>query len=173
MPFPDKSILEKIHEYAVVPVNKLVFSEQMLEYCKSNVCGNYGKSRTCPPACGTIEEQRKNILTYKEVFVFTTVHNLEDSFDYEGMTCGRELHTSLTLELKKSLGDSPVYGAGSCPVCKDNGGCTGIAPCRYPEKKIGSIEAAGINVAELSKAAGIAYNNGANTVTFFSMALLG
>ncbi|MDR1839009.1 MAG: DUF2284 domain-containing protein [Treponema sp.] len=158
-----------IHEHAVVPSSALVFSAELLEYCKANTCGNYNKSWTCPSACETIEEQRKKILSYKNVFVFTTMHKLEDSFDYEGMMRGRELHISLTLEIKKRL-DAPVYGAGNCPICNP---CAFPSPCPFPERKIGSIESAGINVTELSRTAGIAYNNGPNTVTFFSIALLG
>jgi len=163
----------KVHELAILPVSSLVFSPQLLEYCKSNVCGFYNKSWTCPPACESMEEQREKIFLYENVFVFTTKHDLEDSFDYEGMTRGRELHTLLTLEFKKKLGGAPVYGAGSCPVCDSDGNssCAFPNPCPFPENRIGSIEAAGINVTELSKAAGIAYNNGPNTVTYFSMSL--
>ena len=171
----------KIHEWAVLPVGGLTFSQELLDCCKTNACGNYNKSWTCPPACGTMEEQREKILSFKDVYVFTTKYNLEDSFDYEGMTRGRELHTLLTLEIKKKLGDVPgiqsisVYGAGSCPICRDKDGketCAFPHPCPFPEEKIGSIEAAGINVTELSKAAGLTYNNGPNIVTFFSIVLL-
>ena len=164
----------RVHERAFLPSCKLVFSPELLEYCKSNVCGNYNKSWTCPPACESMEEQREKILSFENVFVFTTKHDLEDSFDYEGMTRGMKLHLLLTIDFKKKLGGAPVYGAGSCPVCDSNGkaSCVFPSPCPFPENRIGSIEAAGINVTELSKAAGIAYNNGPNTVTYFSMALL-
>jgi len=171
----------QIHEWVVISSDKLVFSPDLLNYCKTNICGFYNKSWVCPPACPGIEEQKQKILLYKNVLVFTTKHKLEDSFDYEGMTKGRELHTLLTIELKNRLGDVPVYGAGNCPVCagnfaansKDENGkntCAFPAPCPFPEKKIESLEAAGINVTELSKNAGINYNNGPNTVTFFTMA---
>ena len=164
----------KAHEWALLSSGKLIFSPQLLEYCKSNVCGFYNKSWTCPPVCENMEEQREKIFSFENVFVFTTMHKLEDSFDYEGMTRGMKLHSLLTLEFKKRLSGLPVYGAGSCHVCMDSDGnasCAFPSPCPFPEKKIGSIEAAGINVTELSKAAGIAYNNGQNTVTYFSMAL--
>jgi predicted metal-binding protein len=164
----------QVHEYAKLPVSSLTFSAELLKSCRSNVCGNYNKSWTCPPACGTMEEQRENILSYKEVLVFTTRHELEDSFDYEGMTRARELHSLLTLEFKRKSGKGPVYGAGNCPYCnagKGKNNCSYPEPCPWPEEKIGSIEAAGINVTELSRAAGITYNNGPNTVTFFSIAL--
>jgi predicted metal-binding protein len=156
-----------VHEKAILPVTALVFSPALLESCKTNVCGNYNRSWVCPPACESIEEQKKKIFSYQNLLVFTTMHALEDSFDYEGMTEGRKLHTLLTLELRKTL-NAPVYGAGNCPICKI---CAFPSPCVNPEEKIGSIEAAGIDVSRLSKAASINYNNGQNTVTFFSIAV--
>jgi predicted metal-binding protein len=115
-----------------------------------------------------VEEQKKKIFSYNNFIVFTTMHTLEDSFDYEGITKGRRLHSLLTAELKRKLEGAPVYGAGNCPVCKT---CAFPSPCIFPEKKISSVEAAGIDVTSLSKTAKIAYNNGPNTVTFFSIAL--
>ena len=156
-----------VREWAVVPSSVIIFSSDLLDYCKTNSCGEYNKSWTCPPACESMEEQKEKILLYKNVLIFTTKHELEDSFDYDGMSKGRELHSLLTAEIKERLKDVPVFGSGSCPVCKT---CAYPNPCPYPEKRIGSIEAAGIDVTELSKSAGIAYNNGPNTVTFFSMA---
>ena len=156
-----------VHEKAILPVTALTFSPTLLDSCKTNACGNYNKSWVCPPACESVEEQKKKILSYKNLLVFTTMHTLEDSFDYDGMEKGKKLHLSLTSELKEIL-DTPVYGAGNCPVCKT---CAFPSPCTFPEKKISSVEAAGIDVTSLSKAAGIAYNNGQNTVTFFSVAL--
>jgi len=157
------------HEWAQIKSSELSFLPQLLDYCKANACGKYNKSWACPPACGSIEEQREKILRYENILVFTTKHKLEDSFDHEGMTRGRELHTLLTQELRKKFDNAPVLGAGACPVC---GVCAFPAPCPFPEKKIGSVEAAEIDVTELSKTAGIAYNNGPNTVTYFSIVLL-
>ncbi|MCL2181674.1 MAG: DUF2284 domain-containing protein [Treponema sp.] len=164
----------KVQEWAILNKNAVNFSPQMLDYCKANVCGNYNKSWTCPPACESPEEQQKKITSCKEILIFTTKHDLEDSFDLEGMEKGRMLHSLLTMELKKLM-ENPmrqnihVFGAGNCPVCET---CVFPKPCPFPEKKIGSIEAAGINVTELSAAAGITYNNGPDTVTFFSMILI-
>ena len=158
-----------IHERARLATAALSFSPALLDYCKTNVCGCYNKSWTCPPACGSIHEQQKKILSFENALIFTTKHEIEDSFDYDGMNNGRKRHTLLTAEIKKMSGNAPVYGAGQCPVC-DN--CAFPKPCLFPEKQIGSIEAAGIDVTELSKASGIKYNNGWNTVTFFSMILM-
>ena len=158
-----------VHEWALIKSNKLSFLPELLDYCKANACGKYGKSWACPPACGSMEEQREKILRYENILVFTTKHELEDSFDHEGMTRGREKHTLLAQELRKKFDNAPLYGAGACPVC---GVCAYPAPCPFPGKMIVSVEAAGIDVTELSRSAGIAYNNGPNTVTYFSIILL-
>ena len=165
----------KACQCAEFPVSELVFSQELLNSCAANACGHYNQSWTCPPVSGTLEEQREKIIAFKNVFVFTTRHDLEDSFDYEGMSAGKERHSKLTLEFRNIMGNKyPFYGAGSCPSCKDKDGktrCSFPLPCPFPEKKIGSIEAAGINVTAISKTAGINYNNGPNTVTYFSMML--
>jgi predicted metal-binding protein len=171
----EAAVERKAHEWGIIPVTELVFSPELRKACESNACGHYNSSWTCPPAVGTLEEQRAKILSYKNAFVFTTKYDLEDSFDYEGMTRAGKIHGALTLGVREKLGGKfPVYGAGSCPCCKIYAGAESCAfpdPCRFPDKKISSIEAAGINVTGLSRSAGIKYNNGANTVTYFSMVL--
>jgi len=166
-----------IRESAVIPSSAIIFSPELLECCKTNVCGNYNKSWTCPPACESFEKQREKILSHKNALIFTTVRELEDSFDYEGMEKGRMFHSMLTIEIKKRLAGALVFGAGGCPVCSVKDGisektaCAYPDPCLFPEKRIVSIEAAGINVTELSKTAKVTYNNGQNSVTFFSLVL--
>ncbi|MCL2184812.1 MAG: DUF2284 domain-containing protein [Treponema sp.] len=158
-----------VHEWAVLPSSKIPFSPSLLDYCKTNACGNYNKSWVCPPACESFEKQREKILSYREVLVFSTLHKIEDSFDYEGMTKGRKKHTFLTSEIKEKLTDTPVFGAASCPICSV---CNYPSPCLYPEKRIESVEAAGVDVTKLCKISGLKYNNGQGTVTFFSLVLL-
>ena len=46
------------------------------------------------------------------------------------------------------------------------------APCRYPESMFHSLEGYGFDVHLLAEAAGIKYNNGPNTVTYFGAVLL-
>jgi predicted metal-binding protein len=116
-----------------------------------------------------MDEQKKKIQAHKKAFVFTTKYELEDSFDYEGMVKAKEIHNGLTREIFEKFGeDHPVYGAGGCKLCPE---CACPEPCRHPGKTFSSIEAAGINVTELSLAAKVKYNNGPNTITYFSMIL--
>ena len=57
-------------------------------------------------------------------------------------------------------------GCGRCSQCT-----WPDAPCRFPEKLHHSLEGYGFIVSELANLAGIPYNGGPNTVTFFGALL--
>lgn len=162
-----------IHQYAFLPVSRLVFSENVRELCKMNSCGHYGKSWACPPGVGTLEECRERILKYENLFVFTTVHPLEDSYDFEGMMDGKEKHSRLCPDIAKlfrqNYKDLLILSAEGCNRCQT---CTyPDAPCRFPDTVFPSIESYGVEVNQLAAAAGINYINGVNTVTYFGCIL--
>jgi predicted metal-binding protein len=155
--------------YAVIPTAAINFSRELLKTCEANICRNYNKCWTCPPAIGPMERQMEKITAFASAFVFTTMGRLEDSFDYDGMLKAKDYHNRLTAEMHERFGKTnPVYGAGGCTVCE---ACAYPEPCRFPDKAFYSVEAAGINVTELSRAGNLRYNNGENTVTYFSMIL--
>ena len=156
-------------EHAVVSTRAIRFSPELYKACEANVCGKYNKSWTCPPAIGTIEKQKERILAFSSAFVFTTKADLEDSFDFEGMMQAKDYHDELTARMHKRFGGTnPVFGAGGCKICET---CAYPDPCRFPDRIYSAIEAAGIDVAELSRTGGLHYNNGESTITYFSMVL--
>ena len=156
-------------EQGVVSTAAIDFSPELLKACEKNVCGKYNACWTCPPASGSLEDQKSKVTAFNSALVFTTISSLEDSFDYEGMMRAKDDHNKLTAEMHKNFGKTnPVYGAGGCSICES---CAYPEPCRFPEKIFPSIEAVGINVTELSRAGGLRYNNGENTITYFSMIL--
>ena len=164
-----KALEGRVFEYAVIPTSAINFSPEVQKACKANVCGKYNNCWTCPPAIDPLEKQREKIIGFSFAFVFTTKFDLEDSFDYEGMMKAKKCHDRLTGEMHEQFGKTnPVFGAGGCNICD---ACAYPAQCRFPGKTYSSIEAAGINVTELSRAGGLRYNNGENTVTYFSMIL--
>jgi len=165
----EQALKGQVFEYAIVSTRDIIFSPELLKSCESNVCGNYNKSWSCPPAIEDLPRQKEKIAAFPCAFVFTTRFDLEDSFDYEGMQTAKVRHNGITASLHERFGKTnPVYGAGACKLC---GNCAYPQPCRFPEKTYPALEAAGINVTELSRVAGIRYNNGPNTVTYFSMIL--
>jgi predicted metal-binding protein len=159
----------QVWEYADISTADLVFSPELYKACEANRCGNYNRNWVCPPVAGTLEAHRQKILSFSRAFVFTTRYELEDSFDIEGMGKARELHNALTGEIHRKFGKTnPVYGAGACRICEN---CAYPEPCRFPDSAFSPVEAAGIDVTGLSRTGGLKYNNGPNTVTYFSMVL--
>ena len=135
----------------------------------ANSCGQYGTTWACPPGVGTLEECKSRILKYQHLFVFTTVHELEDSYDFEGMMEGKERHNALCPNIAESFRneypDLLILSAEGCNRCKT---CTyPDAPCRFPDTLYPSIESYCVEVNRLASTAGIHYINGENTVTYF------
>lgn len=159
-----------VHEAAVVPVEKIVFSDEVREMCAVNQCGQYGKTWACPPGVGTVEECRERAMKYKNVVVFSTVSNLEDSFDWDGMMDAKKRHEEVSKKVREIFledrDDILMLSSEGCQNCKS---CTyPDAPCRFPDQMFPSVESFGIYVNKEASAAGIHYINGANTVTYFS-----
>ncbi|MDR0426678.1 MAG: DUF2284 domain-containing protein [Clostridiales bacterium] len=162
-------IRDGIWQYGVIPTTEISFEPEVVKACEQNVCGQYDACWTCPPAVGTPEQLSKKIRAYRYALVFTTKHELEDAYDYPGMLQAKTDHEALTRVLHTAVGKAcPVFGAGGCGLCD---ACRYPEPCVNPEKTFPSVEGCGINVTSLSKAAGINYINGENTITYFSMAL--
>lgn len=162
-----------IHESVWVSPRELPFSADVRGMCEVNRCGKYDTSWSCPPGCGDWETLRDEFYACKTAFVFTTCHTLEDSFDIEGMQEAAQSHRRLDDALGEALVRTDLHyihlGMGACDICK---ACTyPSAPCRHPERMRRPPEACGIDICRMSKAIGIRYMNGADTVTYFSVLL--
>jgi len=152
----------------VVPISKITFDNEVRKLCEQNMCGTFGKCWTCPPAVDSIEDLQAGLEPFSDFRVFYKVYQLEDSFDWEGMTEGMKDFQSRILKLKKLIGkesdDFLVLGAGSCQICDE---CTYPEdPCRLPELAMYSVEAYGIDAMKMMADNGLQYNNGPNTVTY-------
>lgn len=65
--------------------------------------------------------------------------------------------------------DALMLSTEGCTVCKK---CTyPDTPCRFPDRMYPATESYGIMVMQMAPALNIRYNNGANTVTYFSLVL--
>lgn len=160
-----------VHELAWLSPCDVPFDARVRDMCASNRCGLYGKTWTCPPAVGDWDDLRDECYTYAHALVYTTKHVLEDDFDFEGITAAGTHHKQLDRALDEKLCEQGIahrlYSAGGCSLCKT---CTyPDTPCRFPDRVHRSMEACGIDVGALAKKCGLKYNNGAQTVTYFSM----
>lgn len=158
-----------IHEQSVLSVDKIEFSDEVRHLCEVNYCGQYGTTWACPPAVGTVESCRAACRKFSQVYIFSTLHPLEDSFDLEGMEEGKNAHedvcTSVREIFRKYFPENLMLTSEGCKNCKT---CTyPDSPCRFPDKMYPSVESYGISVVNEAAAAGMHYINGANTVTYF------
>ncbi len=166
----------KIHQYGFTTTDQLSFGQEVRDLCEANSCGRYGRSWSCPPGVGSLESCKAKIMEYKNVFVYTTKHELEDSFDFEGMMQGKEDHEKISRHLLEAVkpflpGDHMAMTGGSCSRCEP---CTyPDAPCRFPEELTPTIESYGIRVNQLAQTVDVNYINGANTVTYFGCIIYG
>ena len=153
-----------------INVSEISFEPSLLELCKMNSCGNYGRNYTCPPLVGDINNLTKQVKQYDKALVFQKIYSLSDSFDIEGMENSRIDFRELTHQLndicKDGFDNYLLLTAGGCSECRECAAVSG-EPCRYPKKAYSSLEAYAINVSVLAEKCGFKYINGKNTVTYF------
>ncbi|WP_347565023.1 DUF2284 domain-containing protein [Lactonifactor sp. BIOML-A7] len=147
---------------------------EVREMCAANKCHQYNKNWTCPPGCGSLEECEGKVRKYQKGLIVQTVGELEDNMDGEGMmeTEARHKEAFLRLmeDLKKDYPDLLAIGAGCCTRCKT---CTyPDAPCRFPDKKVSSMEAYGMLVSQICKDNSLPYYYGDCTIAYTSCFLL-
>lgn len=165
-----KVILETgFHETGTVNIAGLQYDPEIRRICEGNVCRNYGISWACPPAIGTLEECRRRVEKYSGMLLFSGRFSIDDSFDFQGMRDGmirfKKMVDQLDRRISEVLDSYQLLSNEGCGRCQS---CTWPdAPCRFPDKLYHSIEGYGFQINQLAEQAGIQYNNGKNTVTYF------
>ncbi|MBR2949588.1 MAG: DUF2284 domain-containing protein [Lachnospiraceae bacterium] len=156
-----------------VEISDINFHSDYREICRQNTCRCYGTTWACPPGVGTEEECIARLRSYDRMLLFSKVYTLEDSFDIEGIEEGgadfrcrvEQLADSVSSLLPKYL----MMANGGCHKCSP---CTyPDAPCRFPDQIFHSMSSYMFTVSAAAKLAGLTYNNGPNTVTFFGAIL--
>lgn len=162
----------------IAPAQELRVHKEVRDMCAAGKCHVYGKSWACPPACPTIEEYQEQFARFEQCLVVQTVGELEDDFDFEGMMEAEGTHKKRFLSLAEQghalfdeTGAASLFlSAGTCTLCKP---CSyPDSPCRFSDKRMTSMEAAGLMVAEACGLAGIPYNHGPLTVAYSSCVLV-
>lgn len=148
----------------------LVARDEVRSMCAANTCNMYGHSWSCPPACGEIADFQEQMTAYDQCLVVQTVAEMEDDFDFETMEESGNRQKQRVLDLVEAIDaaglsdEVMVLSAGTCTLCKE---CTyPDDPCRFPEKRLVSMEAAGLVVSEVCTMAQIPYNHGPQTMTY-------
>ncbi len=138
------------------------------DMCAVNTCGQYGKRWSCPPGCGTLEDCAARLKEYPWGILVQTYGDIEDGFDFEAMMEIEQDHkehfAAMYACLRQSGAPVLAIGAGCCTQCAQ---CTyPEEPCRFPERKVSSMEAYGMLVLEVCKANGLQYYYGSDKMAY-------
>ncbi len=160
-----------ILEYAFGDEDQIPFSDKVLLICQSD-CERYKKCWSCPPYCGTSKELRDRCANFSRLCMFSTVTFTENAWDEAEDLRVKINHEKITAEIKKELqkflSDLLMLSTG-CMLCES---CTcPKSPCRFPEKRVSSIESYGIVAIELAEKLGLSTKFDADTIVYFSMVL--
>ena len=160
-------------QYGILETSDLAFLPEVREMCAANRCNMYGKSWSCPPACGTLEEITEKAKAFSNGIVLQMTGQMEDDYDVETMMETEAVLKERFLQMIERLREKEVehlsMSAGACTLCEK---CTyPDEPCRFPEKVSPSMEAFGLIVSDCCKAAGIKYYYGPQTITFSACVL--
>ena len=147
--------------------------EAVRDMCASGRCGRYGHNWACPPGCGSIEAAARRIAGFDAGILVQTTGTLRDDFDYESIAATERAHkrrfADFARQMRRTCPSCLPLTAGSCTLCAR---CTyPDRPCRYPTKRLSSMEAYGLFVSDICMRSGLAYNYGPRTMTYTSCVL--
>lgn len=174
-----ETILDLMKDYdfaEVMPIDPglIQITEEVRSACAKNDCGSYGKNYMCPPSVGTLEHYREIVGRYNKAILFSQVHIFTDRKEYRQysqISLGFKKNTEkLHRAVVKAVPGGRVFSAGGCSICKVCGILEDI-PCRFPEEAMPSLEAAGIDVVQLTKDTGFTYNHGPKSMTIIGLVL--
>lgn len=170
-----QSALDFGFSYAgMLNVDSVKLYPEIREMCNPKQCKVYGTNWTCPPACGSLEENTQQLKAYNRGVIVQTTCNLKSNFDSKGMMDGGKKHMenfrSFRRQLLERFPNMLALGAGGCNVCES---CTyPDEPCRQPNEALSSMEAYGMHVNEVCKQNGMKAHYGDLTLTYVGCYIL-
>lgn len=154
----------------VTQTDKIVFDERFRPYCEENLCGQYGVNYSCPPTCGTPEEMKQRVLSYKKALFVKTEWDVPELSDNDKLKHARNTHNAMMFAVIKKLRasghDGFMIGASGCVLCQPCVMPTGQG-CRYPELRYSCMSAYCIHVKALAEVCGMTYDYKNGILPFF------
>ena len=133
-----------VDDAEIVDTALIEFNPTFRPYCEENLCGQYGVNYSCPPDCGTPEEMKQRVLSYKKALVLSTEWEIEDFSQTDRIKEAKAQHNAAMLRLiekLKSVGyDGFMVGASGCSMCKPCKLTIG-EPCEHPDKMYSCMSA--------------------------------
>ena len=142
-------------------------------YCKENVCGNYGKSCTCPPRADPPEVCIERLESFPKAMLVIKRYtvNLKDKEKTEvclsemQRIC-RDIHVSLSGSNIRNL----PLADGPCRYCA-NCACDEGRGCRFPQFQVSSVSPYGIMMNKYLEDVGIQPEPVGDSITLYGFVL--
>ncbi len=159
-----------------VPKPNVTFAsvEKNRMLCRSNLCGNYNTSWTCPPNCGSSEYCIERINAYKDADILMVRYDNVDFSDKEkldGMMNGfRDICRDVMVKCRKEGFDVIAFADGPCSYCKE---CAFIKGknCYHPDMQVPSVSGYGIDMTTYMQEIGIEFSFSKDSVTLYGVLL--
>lgn len=155
------------------PLDVSTFDPQqsVRDLCAAGKCRWFGKSWSCPPAKGSVEECGNELKEYSCGIIVQSTAELEDEFDFETIMELGDTHKENFKNFTAWLYDT--YGCKMLPlasdVCNHCEECSyPEQPCRHPEIRLHPIEGYGLLVSDLCRKNNVPASHGKDTFTYIS-----
>lgn len=167
---PDCSV--KTH----VPKPKVTYASvaKNRSMCRTNLCGSFNTSWTCPPNCGTAEYCIERIGSYKDADIimkkYTNVNFSDPEMMDSMMTGFRDLCRGVMVGCRKEGFDVIAFADGPCSYCKECAFTKG-KKCYHPDMQVPSVSGYGIDMTSYMKETGIEFSFSKDSVTLYGVLL--
>lgn len=167
--FPDSRVRVGVQK----PVPTKVSIRDNRKRCAENLCGNYNKSCTCPPRCGSDVFCIDRISGYKDadIFIRTFKVDVKDEKALKSVVSKFQRNCrDIMIECKRAGFDILVLAEGPCNNC-DRCAALDEKDCPHPELQIPSVSGYGIKMDEYLSSIGEKFEFRDDEATFYGIIL--
>jgi predicted metal-binding protein len=146
-----------------VSTTDVTVDKSLTNFCKDSRCENYGLSINCPPHVSGPAGFKELLKDYEQAVVFKIDVPTEILLSKESLEVFRSLHKIASIieksAVEKGYLRSKAFAGGSCKplFCQEYTDCLVLSEsgnCRHPHIARPSMSGFGINVSQLTEAAG-------------------
>lgn len=168
----ESALDEGFSKAEIIDTDKIVFDSAFRPFCEENLCGQYGANYSCPPDCGTPEQMKQKVLSYKKALVLQTEWKITDFSQNDKLKAAKSTHNAAMFRLIKILRegghDGFMIGASGCTLCSPCLLSKGER-CKYPGLQYSCMSAYCIYVKRLAEDCGMNYDYKDGILPFFGM----
>lgn len=166
----DLAVKSNFNKAVIIDTFKITFNPIFREYCKENICGQYNKNLSCPPFCGTYEQMKTKVLSYKKALVFQSKFTIDNLKDDNVIKRAQKWHNTTMFKVIQSfdIKDGLFVGASHCILCDS---CEKKQKCKHPKSSYSCLSAYCIDVKKLAEICCMNYDFKDNTLYLFGLYL--